>query len=492
MTFVGGGQTRALVTRMAAVILAIVALEPSAAEWSSRANIAPAVTYTDNVCLTKNNKKGDWIGTLTPSGSIRAKGRNADLSLAGSVQLNSLTNSALNSKGCTGNIDDRERFSPRLTGQLNTVVIDNWMNLNITARADQNAVTTRFPGGGDDLDRRGNTNTFYRYSVAPVINRKFKDLVKLNLRYSWDQQFNTDDRLRNSQRHNVNLSLANATQSRWSRSVEGRYTQVMFDENFNGVTRDDNVLSSARVKIAYRFNRRWSMNGSYGREWNEFQTRFNRNRDGPTWATNVIWTPTSRTSVSIGTGDRFFGNTPRLDIQHRHKRSTFSLNYQKEIRFENDLRVEDLDGFDDNFLNPSILSNGPILDERLAAGWSYDAPRATIRINGNYSQQTRSEDGEESAFKNINMTISPRLSTRYNLSGAIAWNEDEPRGRINELRELEDRPSSETWHTTISLSRSFNNRFSLSLSYRFTYRLGNSEFNEYQENRVTARLGISL
>ncbi|MDZ7782440.1 MAG: hypothetical protein U5K56_05680 [Halioglobus sp.] len=116
------------------------------------------------------------------------------MSLAGSVQLNSLTDSALNRKGCTGNIDDRERFSPRLTGRFNAVVIDNWMNLNVTARAGQNEVTSRFPGGGDEFDRRGNTNTFYTYSISPVVNRRFKDLVKMNLRYSWDQQFNTNER----------------------------------------------------------------------------------------------------------------------------------------------------------------------------------------------------------------------------------------------------------------------------------------------------------
>jgi len=489
---VDNGQSGVLLRATVAVFLGIVAMPSRAAEWDGGASISPGVTYTDNVCLTKNNKKGDWIGTLTPSGFLSANGRKANLSVSGSAQLDSLTNSVLNSKGCTGNRDDRERFNPRLDARFNSTLIDNWMNLNVTARANQNEVSARFPGGGDDLDRRGNTNTFYRYSISPVVNRRFEDLVLLNLRYSWDQQFNTDDRLRNSQRHRVSLTLSNANQSRWSRAIEGRYTQVMFDEDFNGVTREDSVLSSFVVRGGYRFSRRWSVNGSFGQDVNQFQNTLNGSRDGARWSVSTRWTPTPRTSVTVGTGNRFFGNTPRVDIQHRHKRSTFSLNYRKEVRFENDIRVEDLGGFEDNFNNLSVFSNEPILDERVAAGWTFRARRATFRVNGNYSTQTRAEDNQQSVFKNVTATISPRLSTRYNLSGSIAWSEDEPRGRLDEFGELEDQVSAETYRTTITLSRRFNNRLSLSLSHSFTYRLGNSEFNEYQENRVTARLGISL
>ena len=463
-----------------------------AARWSAGANISPSVTYTDNVCLSKNNKQGDWVGTLTPSGTMSVRGAKASLNLSGSVQLNSLTNSALNKKGCNGNYDDREQYSPQLRGAFRTVVIPQWMDLNIQARANQNEVTSRAAGGGDDLNRTGNTNTYYRYSISPTVNRRFKDWVKVRAQYTWDEQFNSTNAVRDSHRHRVVTTVSNASPSQWSRALDARWSRVEYGENFNGFTRKPTELASARLRLAYRFSRRWAVNGYIGEEWNDFATTLNGDKDGNAWDIGVAWTPTDRTAVNVGQGDRFFGDTPRVNIRHSHKRNRFSANYSKKITFERDIRTEDQGGFPDNIDNPSALSNGPLLDERLALGWGYTGRDFSLSMNGNYSEQTRSEDGEKSVFKNVNLTYSPILSSRYSVAASLRWSEDEPRGRIDDLPSFNDRGSSETWGAGLTFSRSFNNRFRTSVSYNFTDRQGNSSFNEYQENRVTITLGIAL
>ncbi|MEZ5567653.1 MAG: hypothetical protein R3E54_04805 [Halioglobus sp.] len=244
--------------------------------------------------------------------------------------------------------------------------------------------------------------------------------------------------------------------------------------------------------LGYRFDRRWGIDGFYGREWNEFQSTLNGDRDGPGWGLNLKWTPSPRTAVTVGGGDRFFGNTPRVIIRHAHKRNQFRLNYEKRVTFQRDLRTEDLGGFDDNINNASVFSNGPILDERLAGGWTYKGRSSVLTINGNYSEQTRSEDGEKSLFKNVTATFSPQLSTRYNVAASVAWREDEPRGRINELPEFADQGDSEAWTFNFTVGRQYNNRINLSLSYLFTDRQGETSFNDYQENRITATLGLAF
>ena len=85
-------RARALFAGLASIPLALAAFRGEAAEWDTRASVAPAITYTDNVCLSQSNKQGDWIGTLTPSVGIQANGRKASAQLSGTVQLNSLTN----------------------------------------------------------------------------------------------------------------------------------------------------------------------------------------------------------------------------------------------------------------------------------------------------------------------------------------------------------------------------------------------------------------
>ena len=42
-----------------------------------------------------------------------------------------------------------------------------------------NAGPLRAAGGGDEFNRTGNTNNYYRYSISPRINRRLKDLVRV-------------------------------------------------------------------------------------------------------------------------------------------------------------------------------------------------------------------------------------------------------------------------------------------------------------------------
>ncbi|MEM9253846.1 MAG: TIGR03016 family PEP-CTERM system-associated outer membrane protein [Pseudomonadota bacterium] len=479
---------------LAAVVLgAAVAVPSQAAEVRWGASVSPGVDLTDNICLDDNNKKVGWIYSLSPAADVTVRSRKTNLRASAALNLNSLTNSQLNAKGCTGSFEDnRQNYFPNLRANGRTRVIDNLMDFNYAATIRQNEITSRAAGGDDPFDRRGNQNTAYRYQVGPSINHRFKDLVRVTGRYTFDQQFNSSEFSRDSYRHRLNMDLANASESKWSRQVIGRYTRVHYGENFNGITRQDTELSSARVQIGYRFNRRFEVSGYYGREWNQFQTTLNGRKDGPAWGYGVRWTPTPRTSVGLGGGDRFFGNTPRVDITHRHKRNSFRLSYQKRITFDRDIRNEDQGGFDNNIDNPSILSNGPILDERWAGGWSYNARGFTASLTGNHSEQTRSEDGEKSLFKNLDFVVTPQISPGQNISFGLFWGVDEPRGAINELPDFDTRGDSETWRYRVTWSKQLNLKVGASLAYVYTDRDGESDLNSYTENRIFATLIFTL
>src|SRR5690606_6753870 len=132
--------------------------------------------------------------------------------------------------------------NPRLAGVFNTVLVEDWLDLNVSARADQNEVSPFAAGRNDPYDRTGNTNIYYRYSVSPTAHHRFKDIAKAKVNYTWDQQFNSDDRVIDSDRHNVAAVIENATPSRWTRALEGRYTLVEYEENSFGLARDDTEL----------------------------------------------------------------------------------------------------------------------------------------------------------------------------------------------------------------------------------------------------------
>lgn len=466
----------------------------NAARVEASASVTPGITVTDNVCLTKNNKKWDWIGVATPAASVKVKGKKSNLSVSTSVRLNTLTDSQLRDNGCTSGLGSREKFSPEFRANASTVLIDNWLKFNASGRIDQQETSFGRAGGDDEFDRRGNRNNFYRYSLSPTLSHRIGPYVNGTLRYSFDEKVNSADSVADTTRHTTTLTLNKRKKSRLDAGITGRHSELKSEDRDDGVRGRTSELASASANMGYQFSRRWQANGSWGWDFNDYNstTRNRRDQEGARWDVGVRWTPTPRTTVSAGTGNRYFGSTPRLSIDHERRQSKFSLDYSTRVTFEREIRDFER-GFLDGFSGSSSLNgDSPIIDERLSLGYNYSGRNTSISLRGSWSEQEREDDGAISVFKNVGLTVSPVLSARYSVSATVTWDEDEPRDSIGAPLFFEGVDSSETWRGTLSFSRQFNQRFSLGLNYTFTDRQSDRDNGEYQENRVTATLGIRL
>jgi uncharacterized protein (PEP-CTERM system associated) len=468
------------------------------AEFTTSAAVAPGITYTDNVCLSNSNKQDAWVGLVTPSGSIKGEGRKAKFNVNGSVQFNTLTNSKLKDDDCAGgSFGNREQFAPNIGASGSAILIDDWLTMNATGRADQNEVSP-FVGGGDSLDGNGNTNTYYQYSLSPTLSRRLKDFATYNLKYNYNEIINTADDVSNSSSDSWSTNLKNGSSTQISWNLFGNYRNVSYsDDDLVNVgdgppePREDTELKAAGLDLGYQLNREWQVNGSYGWEWNDFQTVNDENTNGGTWDLGVRWTPSIRTTVAIGTGDRFFGSTPRLNITHKRKRSLFSASYSKTITFGRDILTEGNE-FNQNIRNFSAQnSQGPILDERFTVGYTYGGRRARINFIASHSEQTEQDNGLKSEYQDLALTYSPLISRTYTLSGSVSWNNNEPRSEFGVPNsELSD--NTEAWITSVSLGRVLNERMSVSLNYQYTDQQSDNAISEYQENRVMMTLNIRL
>jgi hypothetical protein len=257
------------------------------------------------------------------------------------------------------------------------------------------------------------------------------------------------------------------------------------------VQRQDTELKSAGLNMGYRIDRRWQLTGTYGWEWNDFQTYNNANTGGNAWNFGVNWTPTARTSVSVGMGDRFFGKTPNLNISHTRKRSVFTASYKKDITFARDIRTAD------NLVNPgfgfnsSLNTQSAIIEERFNLGYSYSGRRAILTASGNYSNQLQEDNGETSVYRALAVSVSPMISSVYTLSGTVAWSEDEPQEFFG-ISNLGPSTPAESWTTTVQVGRQLNQRMNLSLGYQYVDQQSGDSFDGYQENRVIATVDYSL
>lgn len=489
---------------------ALLAAESHAAEWQKEAGISLGAFYTDNACLSDADKQGRMAGTATPDIYLRGQGARANLSLQAAVEYNSLGDS---NQDCNrGQLGNRQSLIPSLRFAGDLEPIHDWLTLEADAFVGRNPIDPFAGSGVDNLSGRDNLNITYQYGAGAIVQRRLLENTEMRLRYHYDQQSNEVDLYGDSSEDLVEFDLGtDPARSRLSTGIGGRYSKVTFEANDQSPA-FDNTLSSAEIKAALQFNSSWQVNARVGQEWNEF-TSSRGDIDGAYWDAALRWTPNTRVKIEVGTGERFFGTTPRLDASYRHKRSEFTASYSRTLTFPRNLRAagggadDPLNqGFDPNsdvgfgqFPNdplavsgqPTFIGNTPIINERLSVSYRFTGQRTTIRVSASDSRQLRTEDSGEADFTDVGMTFTRTLSSQISIHAHLGWSEREGRGLNTEIingnifngNSIDQ--SSHTWRAGTGFSRRLGANTTVSFGYQFTRQASDIAVNEYDENRVT-------
>lgn len=485
-------------TTLVAVTL-LVQYPGHAAEWDSGAGISVGSYYSDNICRAPFDEQGKWVGTVRPDVSIRGRGARGNVRLEGGVEYNTLADSSLDCSigDAPRDLSNRASFIPSLRFSSDYELLQDWLTLEAQASARRTSINPFAAGADDPLSGRDNTNLIYDYSVGAFVQRRIAQYAELRARYSYNEQFNEAAQFGDSSENRLEVDLDTLPgSSRLSYGVGGRYSKVEYDEAENRPA-FDNELASAELRAGFQLNSSWQITGLAGEEWNEF-TSASDDIDGFYWDAGVRWTPNPRVEVNVGTGERFFGSTPRASIAYRHKRSELRASYQRSLELPRNLRVRDAaffapeELFDPDFGGvpgdplgsggvPTILGQSPTLDERVQLGYVFTGRRTTIELSASESRQTRVEDEGEGIFRQAGLTMSRDLSSVLSTSLRISWEEGEG-SEENQSFFARDR---EVWRATLGFTRQVGQSTSLTVAFQHTTQDSDSFFNSYDENRLT-------
>ncbi len=478
-------------------VASLFAVPVKAAEWEKKAALRVGSIYTDNVCLTPDEKIDKWIATATPSGALYRRGGRSELDLRFSLAFNTLAESSLDcpdgrqGRGGVSNISP----APRLTLLSQTEVVQDWFYFDAQGFAGQNLVNAFAPGGGDEINASGNINTTYSYSLSPYLYRRINERYDVLLRYTFDQRLNTSDFVRDSIGHRVQFDAGLAPErNAFSYGVTADYYEVTYAE-FRGRPEVNTKISSVRLRGAYQIDRKWALYGTVGVDKNDFLSSFD-NIDDTAWDAGVVWTPNTRVRIEAGTGQRFFGSTPRASVSYRHKRSDLQFEYKRELTYTRNLRVDnqipggnlpDFGGEDPGFSGtPTTLSAQPIVTEGYALRYTLHGVRNTLGASASRSDQSRAVDGRNSDFTNYRVFWRYRLSGKSNLTARVSYAERD--GQTLQLGDddlLGPVRASNTWMYYLGLDRKTGRRSRIIASYQYRDRQSEQELDSYQENRFT-------
>lgn len=493
------GLTQCITVVSTALVVGSMAPLAVGAEWQSDAAVRVGSFYTDNVCFAPEDEEGKVVGTFTPRVSLRGDGGRARMALRAAVEYNTLGDSDIRcqNQGFGGNLRNREPWVPRVDFQSSVDAIGRWLVLEANARAAQNPINPFAAGGDENLNARGNTNITSQWGVGARINHQHSDEWSYLLSYSYNEQYNSQNvGIGDNSQDLVILDVGQLpTASRLTFRVNGLYQEVFFEEQ-RGLPAFENRLSSLELRANFLVSDAWSANAAVGEEDNLFTSAPGSDIDGSFWDVGVRWAPNPRIAIGVGYGQRFFGDTPRFDVSYRHKRSSLTASYQRDLQFPRNLRgtgggfnPDDPGALPPDFLpgdgvgtpdTPTFIGNQPVINDRFTLLYRFTARRTDLSISLTDSQQTRVGDGRDGQFRIASASINRSISDKANVFARFRWQDNAAQGGF---------PGSvsqglETFQYTLGLARRMTSRSRATLQYRLTDLRRQQEARNFTEQRI--------
>lgn len=463
------------------IICLILALPAQAGEWAFDANAGGSVgiEFTDNVSSSSNANDRNIL-TFSPHASLHGESARIKADIDASVQLNDLGGG--------------QSSNPRLQADGEVELLEDFFFVEASSRITSNALNP-FQNSGSDLSTTNSNRTdTISYDISPYLVWRFGDFADSELRYTFNDQSDTENQTNQSSSNEVSLNLTSGQYfGPFSWGLSYSKEDIDYEET------EDAEFEAVNLNLGYQLNRQWQLTGSVGEDTNEIPDA-NSKTGGGKWTVGTRWTPNVRTSVQVSTGESFFGSTQSLDASYRRKRSTFTATYSKGVSNARSLLREQqvfvlVDEFGNPIINPltgfpflvaldvATLNEGNFVDERFNVGYAWSGKRSGLSLNLGQSRQSGLDAAAvDGTLKNIGLNYNRELSRHVSGNLGLYWSEtDATMGTDAEI-----------WRYLLGLSRQLGEGTSVSLRYSLVDRESDTSGDSSKENRVALTFSFDL
>jgi uncharacterized protein (PEP-CTERM system associated) len=401
-----------------AVLALALAGTASAADWKFTAGVGATETYTDNVALgASGRKQGDFITGITPSFGAKKDGARLKVDAQYSMQnLFYAQDSA------------RNALYHHLNAHALAELYEREVFLDAAATVSQTAISPLGASGADNLNATNNIANVRTFSLSPYWVHRFGSSATLNVRNTVSSVSNDTSTISNSTNNTFIAGLA-------SGSAFGRISWSLDLSQQNAVYQDrSNVkLANTSASLGYLLSSRLRLTGTVGNESNQFSTSTGQTPGGVFWNTTASWSPSVRTSIDLGVGHHFYGNSFNFGFKTRGPYSTWTADYSESLNTSNNqlatgalsLAATPLS------LSRTVLSNQVFLSKRFGTAFSWSKGKSDFRVDAFHSRQTTQINGNTNTVSltlgspSITNTTDPFLVTnnltQVGLNGAWGW-----------------------------------------------------------------------
>jgi uncharacterized protein (PEP-CTERM system associated) len=357
-----------MVTRAGALVASAVAglaLAPAAAaaELQLQPTLELSENWSDNPTLVSDSQAHSQFITEVSPGFTLAEDSNR-LQLRASYKLNLFAYSDRRLSGSdAANNELALAAKARLVGEL--------LYVDVNAGVSQQPVSPFAPVNSDADYLANNRSEVRSYSVSPYLTQRFGSAAVGTLRYTHDVVSSSQGGLGNSDGDSLALSLSNGPAlRRWGWDVAASR------QNLNDHIAPTSDSNNANFGVHFGLSDDFSLLENLGYDKFSYESGPGAPTQGKSWSTGFKWEPSTRTSLQMTAGRRYYGPSYGLNGMHRSRHTVWSLSYNDAVTTSRD-----------QFLLPSSVDTAALLNSMLTAQIPDPVQRAAavaafIRSNG--------------------------------------------------------------------------------------------------------------
>ena len=466
-----------------AIILVGSGLTASAqsSDWIIAPGLSVEQIYTDNSNLD-SEEESDSITRISPRLSLYRKGARAKLDLSYAPQYRhywqeTQPNEVVHFLRADGDIELVKKH----------IFMDGW------ATADQRPLNSSGRTGIDGITRTDDLTEVYTGGISPYFTSRLGPALTFEARYGLNRVYYAEEDRDSSTGQRADLVLGSSPAVRgmpWELRLE--QNNIEYDDR-----EDDDKIKRARAEMAYQLNRQWALGAVLGYEQYELATT--EDREGEIWGVGFIYSPNSRTRLTAGLGERFFGDNYYLDFSYRGSRTVWTADYKRDFVTARDEVIrpslfERMDAFGNLIRDPALseptsvsrsspnLTDDYYLLERFTTNFNLVSGRTTLNLSAGYSARNYDEAVGPSDTEDV--TLSGRFSRRLRPQTTAFIN-------LNWRDHSEDLQDYEQWIASLGGSYRLGTHTALAFSLAHLDREATLDENSYEENRASLSLNRS-
>lgn len=282
-------------------------------QWTFVPTFGLRENYSDNIRLTSpQDAKSEWSSEFTPGIVVTGDSNHLKLNILYQIQKIVYQSEA-------------DRTDHQLAASANIVILEEYFFFDFRSTIQQQNLSAFGPQLIDNTHVTDNQTTLKSNSISPYYRHRFNGIASSELRYSHESVNSSNNFLAvKSDSMALNLVGDNGGHG-WNWSA--KYHQTKNSDDVRPAVTMSGVTLSVQVPLASSLN----FVASTGYEKNDFQSITSSEPGGRSWSTGTSWNPSTRTSVNVSAGKRYFGNTYAINASHRGRDSILNIVYSEDI-----------------------------------------------------------------------------------------------------------------------------------------------------------------